>query len=111
MCELVGVAGRVVFARNSGKLCFATLQEGDGTQLQAMLSLDKVGQESLDAWKAVLAAAVVNQGNMGLPMATLAFGDAGLQRALGEDLIRTPTFPSLVPVLGAPPRVKQGGQK
>ncbi len=26
-------------------------------------------------------------------------GDAGLQRALGEDLIRTPTFPSLVPVL------------
>ena len=26
--QLVGVAGRVVFARNSGKLCFATLQEG-----------------------------------------------------------------------------------
>ena len=49
--DIVGVAGRVVFARNSGKLCFATLQEGDGTQLQAMLSLDKVGQESLDAWK------------------------------------------------------------
>jgi lysyl-tRNA synthetase class 2 len=50
--QLVGVAGRVVFARNSGKLCFATLQEGDGTQLQAMLSLASVGQESLDAWKA-----------------------------------------------------------
>jgi lysyl-tRNA synthetase class 2 len=49
---LVGVAGRVVFARNSGKLCFATLQDGDGTQLQAMVSLDKVGQESLDSWKA-----------------------------------------------------------
>ncbi|HET7742025.1 MAG TPA: OB-fold nucleic acid binding domain-containing protein, partial [Mycobacterium sp.] len=49
--DYVGVAGRVVFARNSGKLCFATLQEGDGTQLQVMLSLDKVGQESLDAWK------------------------------------------------------------
>lgn len=47
----VGVAGRVVFARNSGKLCFATLQEGDGTQLQAMFSLARVGQESLDAWK------------------------------------------------------------
>jgi lysyl-tRNA synthetase class 2 len=47
----VGVAGRVVFARNSGKLCFATLQEGDGTQLQAMISLAKVGQESLDRWK------------------------------------------------------------
>lgn len=50
--DLVGVAGRVMFARNSGKLCFATLQEGDGTQLQAMLSLDQVGRESLDAWKA-----------------------------------------------------------
>lgn len=48
---LVGVSGRVIFARNSGKLCFATLQEGDGTQLQAMISLDRVGQESLDAWK------------------------------------------------------------
>ncbi|HZQ30758.1 MAG TPA: lysine--tRNA ligase [Mycobacterium sp.] len=50
--DVVGVAGRVVFARNSGKLCFATLQEGDGTQLQAMLSLASVGQEALDAWKA-----------------------------------------------------------
>lgn len=50
--DLVGVAGRVIFARNSGKLCFATLQEGDGTSLQVMISLDKVGRESLDAWKA-----------------------------------------------------------
>jgi len=50
--EIVGVAGRVVFARNSGKLCFATLQEGDGTQLQAMISLAGVGAEALDAWKA-----------------------------------------------------------
>lgn len=50
--DYAGVAGRVVFARNSGKLCFATLQEGDGTQLQAMISLAEVGQESLDAWKA-----------------------------------------------------------
>ena len=50
--DLVGVAGRVIFARNSGKLCFATLQDGDGTSLQVMISLDKVGQESLDAWKA-----------------------------------------------------------
>ena len=50
--QRVGVAGRVVFLRNTGKLCFATLQEGDGTQLQAMISLDQVGQESLDAWKA-----------------------------------------------------------
>jgi lysyl-tRNA synthetase, class II len=47
------VAGRVTFLRNTGKLCFATLQEGgaSGTQLQAMLSLDKVGAEALAAWK------------------------------------------------------------
>ena len=49
--DIVGVAGRVVFARNSGKLCFATLQEGDGTQLQVMISLAGVGDESLEAWK------------------------------------------------------------
>ncbi len=50
--DVVGVAGRVVFVRNTGKLCFATLQEGDGTRLQAMLSLDRVGAETLAAWKA-----------------------------------------------------------
>ncbi|MFM9033432.1 MAG: lysine--tRNA ligase [Mycobacterium sp.] len=49
--EVVGVTGRVVFSRNSGKLCFATLQEGDGTQLQAMISLAGVGEEALEAWK------------------------------------------------------------
>lgn len=48
----VSVAGRVVFSRNTGKLCFATLQEGVGTRLQVMLSLADVGQEALDAWKA-----------------------------------------------------------
>ncbi len=47
----VGVTGRVVFARNSGKLCFATLQEGDGTQLQAMISLAGVGADALNDWK------------------------------------------------------------
>ena len=47
----VEVAGRVMFVRNTGKLCFATLREGDGTELQAMLSLDRVGAESLEAWK------------------------------------------------------------
>ena len=50
--EIVGVAGRVVFSRNSGKLCFATLQDGDGTQLQVMISLAGVGEEALEAWKA-----------------------------------------------------------
>jgi len=48
--DVVGVVGRVVFVRNTGKLAFATLQEGDGTRLQAMLSLAEVGQPSLAAW-------------------------------------------------------------
>ncbi|MDJ0359228.1 lysine--tRNA ligase [Rhodococcus sp. H29-C3] len=48
---LVGVVGRVIFVRNTGKLCFATLQEGDGTQLQAMISLAGVGEDALAAWK------------------------------------------------------------
>ncbi|MCS5479640.1 lysine--tRNA ligase [Corynebacterium sp. YIM 101645] len=47
----VAVVGRLIFMRNTGKLCFATLQAGDGTQVQAMLSLAEVGQESLDSWK------------------------------------------------------------
>jgi lysyl-tRNA synthetase class 2 len=47
----VGLAGRVVFFRNTGKLCFATLQSGDGERIQAMVSLAEVGEESLDRWK------------------------------------------------------------
>jgi lysyl-tRNA synthetase class 2 len=47
----VGVAGRVMFLRNTGKLCFATLRDGDGTELQAMLSLDRVGVDALESWK------------------------------------------------------------
>lgn len=46
------IAGRVIFVRNTGKLCFATLQEGNGTQVQAMLSLAEVGEDRLAAWKA-----------------------------------------------------------
>lgn len=49
--EQVGVTGRVIFFRNTGKLCFATLREGDA-ELQVMLSRDRVGEESLAAWKA-----------------------------------------------------------
>jgi lysyl-tRNA synthetase class 2 len=47
----VGLAGRVVHARNTGKLCFASLQSGDGSRIQAMVSLAEVGEESLAAWK------------------------------------------------------------
>jgi lysyl-tRNA synthetase class 2 len=55
--ERVAVSGRVVFIRNTGKLCFATLQEGltvesSGVRLQVMLSLAEVGAEELAAWKA-----------------------------------------------------------
>lgn len=53
----VGVGGRVVFIRNTGKLCFATLQDGftpheDGARLQVMLSLAEVGPDALASWKA-----------------------------------------------------------
>jgi lysyl-tRNA synthetase class 2 len=47
----VGVSGRVIFVRNTGKLAFATLREG-GVELQIMLSLDKIGADALSAWKA-----------------------------------------------------------
>src|SRR3954464_4732579 len=49
--DSVGVTGRVIFVRNTGKLCFARLREGDA-ELQVMLSLDRVGADSLAAWKA-----------------------------------------------------------
>ncbi len=49
--ETVGVAGRVVHQRNTGKLCFAAIQAGDGSRIQLMLSLAEVGEEQLAAWK------------------------------------------------------------
>ena len=48
---VAAVAGRVVFSRNTGKLCFAMLQAGDGSRIQAMVSLAGVGEESLQQWK------------------------------------------------------------
>jgi lysyl-tRNA synthetase class 2 len=49
--DTVAVSGRIMFLRNTGKLCFAALQAGGGERIQAMISLDKVGQEQLDRWK------------------------------------------------------------
>lgn len=49
--DRVGITGRVIFVRNAGKLCFAVLREG-AVELQVMLSLDRVGDSSLAAWKA-----------------------------------------------------------
>src|ERR1700759_3373282 len=48
--EQVSIAGRVVLKRDGGKLCFATLRDGTG-DLQVMLSLDRVGEDRLAAWK------------------------------------------------------------
>ncbi|MGB3908982.1 MAG: lysine--tRNA ligase [Pseudolysinimonas sp.] len=48
---VVGVAGRVVHSRNTGKLCFAALQAGDGSRIQAMVSLAEVGDGQLERWK------------------------------------------------------------
>ncbi|MBN2176439.1 MAG: lysine--tRNA ligase [Demequinaceae bacterium] len=47
----VGVAGRVVFIRNTGRLVFATIQDGEGERLQIMVSEDGVGTESLSSFK------------------------------------------------------------
>jgi len=52
--DVVGVAGRVIFIRNTGKLAFATLQEGIGTRLQVMLSLAEVGEDALAEWKSTV---------------------------------------------------------
>lgn len=56
--DVVGVAGRVIFLRNSGRLCFATLREGGagdtGTELQVMISEASVGAESLADFKATV---------------------------------------------------------
>ncbi|MCL2092007.1 MAG: lysine--tRNA ligase [Micrococcales bacterium] len=49
--EVVGVAGRVVFVRITGRLCFAVLQDGAGGRLQAMVSADKVGPQRLVDFK------------------------------------------------------------
>ncbi|MDP3967762.1 MAG: lysine--tRNA ligase [Nocardioides sp.] len=52
--QQVAVTGRVVNQRNTGKLCFARLREGDGSEIQAMLSLADVGEERLADFKALV---------------------------------------------------------
>ena len=48
--ERVGVTGRVLLSRGSGKLAFATISEGE-SQVQVMVSLDKVGEQRMADWK------------------------------------------------------------
>jgi len=50
----VAVTGRVIFLRNTGKLCFARLREGNGTELQAMFSLADLGESALGDFKALV---------------------------------------------------------
>jgi lysyl-tRNA synthetase class 2 len=44
----VGVPGRVMHLRVTGKLAFIALQDGHGTPLQAMVSFGEVGEESFE---------------------------------------------------------------
>ncbi|MGA1785211.1 MAG: OB-fold nucleic acid binding domain-containing protein, partial [Pontimonas sp.] len=44
----VGVSGRVMHLRVTGKLAFIALQDGQGTPLQAMVSFGEVGEESFE---------------------------------------------------------------
>jgi lysyl-tRNA synthetase class 2 len=48
--ERVGVVGRVMLNRVSGKIAFATLRDGTA-DLQVMLTLDGTGAELLERWK------------------------------------------------------------
>ncbi|MDX6277000.1 MAG: lysyl-tRNA synthetase, class [Nocardioidaceae bacterium] len=52
--DIVSVTGRVIFVRGTGKLVFVVLREGDGTELQAMISLAGVGEERLAAFKSLV---------------------------------------------------------
>jgi lysyl-tRNA synthetase class 2 len=49
----VGVVGRVILNRHGGKLSFAKIRDGSG-EVQIMLSLDRLGEDSLAAWKALV---------------------------------------------------------
>ncbi len=48
--DRVGVTGRVVSRRGHGKLAFAVIRDGTA-DVQLMLSLDRLGEERLEAWQ------------------------------------------------------------
>lgn len=52
--DQVAVTGRVIFLRDTGKLCFVRLREGDGTELQVMLSVSGVGDPALHDFKTLV---------------------------------------------------------
>lgn len=49
--DVVGIAGRVLFLRNGGGLCFVQLASGDGTRIQGMISKREIGADSLKRFK------------------------------------------------------------
>ncbi|MCP9967189.1 bifunctional lysylphosphatidylglycerol synthetase/lysine--tRNA ligase LysX [Actinomadura madurae] len=51
--EVVAIAGRVVLAREHGRLIFVTLRD-ETADLQVMLTSDSLGAESLRRWKALI---------------------------------------------------------
>ena len=52
--DVVSLTGRVIFLRNTGKLCFVRLREGGGAEIQVMFSLGDLGEESLANFKALV---------------------------------------------------------
>lgn len=52
--QFVGVAGRIVHIRITGKLAFVSLQEGSGERLQAMFSLANLGEDSFEQFRSLV---------------------------------------------------------
>lgn len=49
--DVVSVAGRVLFVRNAGGLCFVQIASGEGITLQGMISKREVGADSIKQFK------------------------------------------------------------
>jgi lysyl-tRNA synthetase, class II len=49
--DIVAIAGRVLFLRNGGGLCFVQIAAGDGTRIQGMLAKKELGVDSLKSFK------------------------------------------------------------
>lgn len=49
--DVVALAGRVLFVRNAGGLCFVRIASGDGAAIQGMVSKKEVGAESIGRFK------------------------------------------------------------
>src|SRR5690625_7633239 len=50
--DVVGVAGRIMHLRDTGKLVFLTLQDGNGLRLQIMVSQKAIGADAMAQLKA-----------------------------------------------------------